>query len=130
MLRQLASYRPRISHLIYGALVLLVAIIVLLARGRYAQLDAIEQDFSQLERVSQTCRLAVELGERLAGLTSSIREYVAGDAIEPPPRIAQLAGVLVSTLEGKRAELTAGAMATGFIRRRPETQCCATQGRR
>ena len=116
MLRQLASYRPRISHLIYGALVLLVAIIVLLARGRYEQLDAIERDFSQLERVSQTSRLAVEVGERLAGLTSSIREYVAGDVIEPPPRIAQLAAVLTSTLEGKRAELAAGAMETDGVR--------------
>ena len=116
MLRQLAAYRPRISHLIYGALVLLVAIIVLLARGRYEQLDAIEHDFSQLERVSQTSRLAVELGERLAELTSSIREYVAGDAIEPPPRIAQLAGVLASTLDGKRAELTASAMESDGVR--------------
>ncbi len=116
MLRQLTSYRPRISHLIYGALVLLVAIIVLLARGRYEQLDAIENDFSQLERVSQTSRLAVELGERLAELTSSIREYVAGDAIEPPPRIAQLAGVLTSTLEGKRAEVTAGALESDGVR--------------
>ncbi len=116
MLRQLASYRPRISHLIYGALVLLAAIIVLLARGRYEQLDAIEHDFSQLERVSQTSRLAVELGERLAELTSSIREYVAGDAIEPPPRIAQLAGLLVSTLDGKRAELTASAMESDGVR--------------
>ena len=116
MLRQLASYRPRISHLIYGALVLLVAIIVLLARGRYEQLDAIEHDFSQLEQVSQTSRLAVELGERLAELTSSIREYVAGDAIEPPPRIAQLAALLASTLEGKRAELTASAMESDGVR--------------
>ena len=116
MLRQLTSYRPRISHLIYGALVLLVAIIVLLARGRYEQLDAIENDFSQLERVSQTSRLAVELGERLARLTSSIREYVAGDTIEPPPHIALLAGVLASTLEGKRAELSSGAMDSDRVR--------------
>ena len=103
------SCKPRISHLIYGAVVLLVAIIVLLAKGRYEALDAIERDFSNLQRVSQTSRLAADLGERLAELTSSIREYVASDAIEPPARIRQLAAVLSQTLEGKRGDLTQGA---------------------
>ena len=103
------SFKPRIGHLIYGAVVLLVAIIVLLAKGRYEALDAIERDFSNLQRVSQTSRLAADLGERLAELTSSIREYVASDAIEPPARIRQLAAVLSQTLEGKRGDLTQGA---------------------
>ena len=116
MLRILTAYRPRISHLIYGALVLLVAIIVLLAQGRYEQLDAIEHDFSQLERVSQTSRLAVELGERLAGLTSTIREYVASDAIEPPAQIGRLAGELMGALDDKRARLTTGAFEIDRVR--------------
>ena len=109
MRAEILSFKPRISHLIYGAVVLLVAIIVLLAKGRYEALDAIEQDFSNLQRVSQTSRLAADLGERLAELTSSIREYVASDAIEPPARIPQLAAVLLQTLEGKRGDLTQGA---------------------
>ena len=103
------QFKPRISHLIYGAVVLLVAIIVLLAQGRYEALDAIEQDFTSLQRVSQTSRLAADLDERLAELTSSIRVYVASEAIEPPARIRQLADVLVQTLEGKRGDLTQGA---------------------
>ena len=103
------AFKPRISHLIYGAVLLLVATIVLLAKGRYEAFDAIEQDFLNLQRVSQTSRLAADLGERLAELTSSIREYVASDAIEPPVRIRQLAAVLLQTLEGKRGDLTQGA---------------------
>ena len=81
-------------------MVLLVAVIALLAKGRYDALDAIEQDFASLQRVSQTSRLAAELGERLSELTWSIREYVASDSIEPPQRIRELAAVLLQTLEG------------------------------
>ena len=62
-------FKPRISHLIYGAVVLLVAIIELLAKGRYEALDEIEKDFSSLQRVSQPSRLAAELGAQLAELT-------------------------------------------------------------
>jgi signal transduction histidine kinase/uncharacterized membrane protein len=116
MQQRASPFKLRISHLIYGAVVLLVAIIVVLAQGRYEQLDAIEQDFSNLERVSQTSRLAAELGERLAELTSSIREYVAADAIEPPPRINQLGRELLATVEGKRGELGRGAFEIDRVR--------------
>ena len=70
MQRSASPFKLRIGHLIYGAVVVLITIIVLPALGRYEQLDAIEQDFSNLERVSQASRLAAELGERLADLTS------------------------------------------------------------
>ena len=103
------SIKPRISHVIYGAVVLLVAVIFLLAQGRYEQLDAIEQDFFRLERISQTSRLAADLGERLAELTSSIREYVAAEAIEPPKRIGDLARELQDAAEGRRGNLARGA---------------------
>ncbi len=109
-------FKPRISHLIYGAVVLLVALIFFLAQGRYEQLNAIEQDFSQLERVSQTSRLAAELGERLAELTSSIREYVAADALEPPARIRQRADELLRTIEGKRGDLARDAFNVDALR--------------
>jgi signal transduction histidine kinase len=109
-------FKPRISHLIYGAVVLLVALIFFLAQGRYEQLNAIEQDFSQLERISQTSRLAAELGERLAELTSSIREYVAADALEPPARIRQRADELLRTIEGKRGELAKDAFNVDALR--------------
>ncbi len=99
------SARLRISHLIYGAVVLLVAIIVLMAIGRYDQLEGIKQDFAQLERVSQTSRLAAELGGRLAQLTSSIRDHAASDAIEPPAKIGRLAADLLATLDGPSAGL-------------------------
>ncbi len=116
MQRRALPVKLRISYLIYGAVVLLVAIIVILAQGRYEQLDAIEQDFSNLERVSQTNRLAAELGERLAEMTSSIREYVAADAIEPPPRIGQLARELLSAAEGKRGGLAKDAFEIDRVR--------------
>ena len=109
-------FKPRISHLIYGAVVLLVALIFFLAQGRYEQLNAIEQDFSQLERISQTSRLAAELGDRLAELTSSIREYVAADALEPPPRIRQRADELLRTIEGKRGKLARDAFNVDALR--------------
>ena len=97
--------RLRISHLIYGAVVLLVAIIVLMAIGRYDQLESIKQDFAQLERVSQTSRLAAELGGRLAQVTASIRDHAASDATEPPAKIARLATELLGTLDGPGADL-------------------------
>ncbi len=97
--------RLRISHLIYGAVVLLVAIILLMAVGRYDQLEGIKRDFAQLERVSQTSRLAAELGARLAQFTSAVRDHIASDAIEPPARIARLAAELLGTLDGPGAGL-------------------------
>ena len=109
-------FKPRISHLIYGGVVLLVAIIVLLAKGRYEALDEIEKDFSSLQRVSQPSRLAAELGAQLAGLTSSIREYVASDAIEPQPGIRQLAALLLQTLDGRSGDLTQGAFEIEKVR--------------
>ena len=75
MQRGASPFKLRIGHLIYGAVVVLITIIVLPALGRYEQFDAIEQDFSNLERVSQASRLAAELGERLAALTS---RYASG----------------------------------------------------
>ena len=87
-----------------------------LAQGRYEQLNAIEQDFSQHERISQTSRLAAELGERLAELTSSIREYVAADALEPPARIRQRADGLLRTIEGKRGGLARDAFNVDALR--------------
>ena len=109
-------FKPRITHLIYGAVLLLVAIIVLLAQGRYRQLDELEQDFSQLERVSQTSRLEAELGARLGQLTTAIRAHVAAEVIEPPPRIGQLASELLTVLEGGRAELARAALDVERVR--------------
>ena len=109
-------FKPRITHLIYGAVLLLVAIIVLLAQGRYRQLDEIKRDFSQLERVSQTSRLEADLGARLGQLTTAIRAHVAAEVIEPPPRIGQLAGELLAALEGGRADLTRAALDVERVR--------------
>jgi signal transduction histidine kinase len=95
----------RISGMIYAGVVLLVGIIVWLAQGRYTQLDAIASDFVRLTQVSRTSRLAAVTGERLAALSSAIREYVASDTIEPPPRVAQEAQALLSSLAGARREL-------------------------
>ena len=109
-------FKPRISVLIYGVLALLVTIIVLLAKGRYDALEAIEDDFFSLQRVSQTSRLAADLGERLTELTWSIREYVAYDSVEPPQRIRALSAVLLQTLEGQRGDLTQGAFEIEKVR--------------
>jgi signal transduction histidine kinase len=95
----------RISGMVYAGVVLLVGIIVWLAQGRYAQLDAIESDFLRLTQVSRTSRLAAVTGERLAALSAAIREYVASEAIEPPPRVAQEAQTLLASLEGSRSQL-------------------------
>jgi hypothetical protein len=95
----------RISGMVYAGVVLLVGIIVWLAEGRYAQLDATEKDFVRLTQVSRTSRLAAVTGERLAALSAAIREYVASDAIEPPPRVGLEAQALLASLEGSRLQL-------------------------
>ena len=53
-MRRLSLPRLRISDMVYAGVVLLVGLIVLLAQNRYAQLDAIEDDFVSLTRVSRT----------------------------------------------------------------------------
>ena len=97
--------RLRISDIVYIGMVLLVGSIVWLAQGRYAQLDSIESDFLRLTQVSRTSRLAAATGERVAALAAAIREYVASEAIEPPPRVREAADALVATMGGARREL-------------------------
>jgi len=74
----------RISYLISVGVVVLLAAVFWLAYGRYVLLEAIEDDFSSLQKVARTGRLAADVGSSLAALSAAIREYVASDAIEPP----------------------------------------------
>ena len=73
----------RISYLISVGVVVLLAAVFWLAYGRYVLLEAIEDDFSSLQKVARTGRLAADVGSSLAALSAAIREYVASDAIEP-----------------------------------------------
>ncbi|HEY4373466.1 MAG TPA: ATP-binding protein [Burkholderiales bacterium] len=97
--------RLRISDLVYVGVVLLVGLIVWLGQSRYNQLQAIQDDFDRLTQVSQTSRLAALTGERLAGLSSAIREYVASDAIDPPGRVRREALAFLRQLGDARKEL-------------------------
>jgi len=103
--RRLSLPRLRISDMVYAGVVLLVGLIVLLAQTRYAQLDAIEDDFLSLTQVSRTSRLAAVTAARLAALSAAIREYVASDAIDPPARVRTEAQAFVASLQGARKQL-------------------------
>jgi signal transduction histidine kinase len=94
--------RARISYFVYLSIALLVGVVVWLAGGRYTLVGAIDDDFTSLQGVSRTSRLAVEVSERLAALTSGIREYVASNEIDPPAVVAEDARALLRTVEGSR----------------------------
>ncbi|MDB5807103.1 MAG: hypothetical protein JWN73_4425 [Betaproteobacteria bacterium] len=97
--------RLRISDMVYAGVILLVTLIFWLAQSRYAQLEAIREDFQRLTQVSQTSRLAAVTGERLAALSSAIREYIASDTIEPPGQVRAEALAFLRLLNGARSQL-------------------------
>ena len=97
--------QPRISHLIYGGVILLIGVVFWLAQGRYALLDAIHKDFVRLQEVAQVSRIAADTAGPLAALSAAIREYVASDAIEPAARIVTDSRALLEAIKRARQEL-------------------------
>lgn len=95
----------RISFLIFGGMMLLIGVVVWLSYGRYALLDAIEDDFSGLQQVARTGRVAAEVAGRHAALSAVLREYVASDAIEPPARIGAESQALLGAIGEARVDL-------------------------
>ena len=95
----------RISYLIFGGVVVLLAAVFWLAYGRYVLLEAIEDDFASLQKVARTGRLAAEVGSSLAALSAAIREYVASDAIEPPEQADKHARTLLGAVARARLDL-------------------------
>ncbi len=95
----------RISYLIAVGVVVLLAAVFWLAYGRYVLLEAIEKDFSSLQKVARTGRLAAEVGSSLAALSAAIREYVASDAIEPPEQTDKHSRSLLGAVARARFEL-------------------------
>jgi signal transduction histidine kinase len=101
----LRAAEARISFLIFGGMMLLIGVVVWLSYGRYALLDAIEDDFGGLQQVARTGRVAADVAGRLSALSAVIREYVASDAIEPPARISAEAQSLMGAIAEARADL-------------------------
>ena len=95
----------RISHLIYGGMILLIGVVFWLAHDRYALLDAIRDDFAHMQQAARINRVAADAGGRLGELSAAIREYVASEAIEPPARIDTAARVLREAIALARGEL-------------------------
>ena len=95
----------RISYLIAGGVVVLLAAVFWLAYGRYVLLDAIEDDFSSLQKVARTGRLAADVGSSLAALSAAIREYVASDATEPPEQTDAHSRALLGAVARARLDL-------------------------
>ncbi|MBL8383086.1 MAG: HAMP domain-containing protein [Burkholderiales bacterium] len=97
--------QARIGTLIYGGVAMLVAVVFWLALERHMVLGAIEDDFARLQRVASAGRVAADLSARLAGLSGAIREYVAGESIEPPARITAASTQLMASIRTAEGEL-------------------------
>ena len=78
------GFGVRIAHLIYIVVAVLLGVSFLLAWGRIDLLDKIETDFNRLQQVSRVARTAGDLSTRAAALSSSLREFLASDAVALP----------------------------------------------
>ena len=99
------SFEARISYLIFGGAVLVLAAVFWLAHERYLLLDSVDRDFIHLQQVARAGHLAADVGNQLAGLSALIREYVASEVIEPPQRIDGASRLLLGALAKARQDL-------------------------
>ena len=98
----------RITYLIYGVVLVMVAGVFWLAQERHILLGNIEDDFTRLQSVARTGRVAAEVGSRLAGLSAAMREYIVSEAIEPPVRIGADSSALLAAIGDAQQDVPSG----------------------
>ena len=99
------SPQARLSHLIYGGVLVLVAALFWLGQGSYMLLDAVEADFSRMQQVARTVRVITGVVERQAALSVSIGEYVVSTSIAPAGQIGTHTRALSEAIRAARDAL-------------------------